>query len=656
MTDCKRDNGITNALKELRKDLPELARMLSCRVARTDTWLNILQKKLLPRIQPDFPLTVAICGGGSAGKSTLFNSIIGQRASPAGGRAGMNRRILFALHSHHAARPGFLETLCEPFGTTPGLLSDPQAMLEAGNPMYIPCDAIPQNLVLLDTPDFDTGARGRYTNRELALPALEAADLFVYIFTNANYNNRDNTEFISNMFTDIGKRKCILVYRAYPSFTEQEVFSHAMTVAGNLYGQDGKENILGIYRADESNTVAAEQAFMTLRPARDEDPSFLDNIGRLDPRAVRADLMASILGGLTQKAGQHLTAFKDSQKHLALYLDALGVVQGAAVRESLSRLPMERIMKRFSEIWLSSDPIHIKAMRRIGHLVELPMRWIIQATRKMASPEYGPGNRKRSADNGSELAADLVRAANRLYRLAVDDFLSFSLPQTETIAQNLEASIEMIRSHSTAEPTDSLPGVTYHEKQTVRFTIPIHPAVLPDQDVLRQKSWKTIQDNLYAIKDTVMDITDRMDRDLEEIADRFRREMTLLDRARQTFSAILNIIPATAAVTYILHTGDPAGAAGIKIKLTGLFGLKDLYALVAIPATSGLRKGDLKQLEEILTPLAKTWLEHKLKIVNDLFETEMTGRLIQNVRQTLREADARISRVEKNLACVKEST
>ena len=75
--------------------------------------------------------------------------------------------------------------------------------------------------------------------------------------------------------------------------------------------------------------------------------------------------------------------------------------------------------------------------------------------------------------------------------------------------------------------------------------------------------------------------------------------MGVWDRMRQTFAALLNVLPATAAVTYVLSTGDPVGATGIKIKLTGLLGLKDLYALIAIPATAGLKKADQKQLAHV---------------------------------------------------------
>ena len=79
------------------------------------------------------------------------------------------------------------------------------------------------------------------------------------------------------------------------------------------------------------------------------------------------------------------------------------------------------------------------------------------------------------------------------------------------------------------------------------------------------------------------------------------------------------------------------GAAGIKVKLTGLFGLHDLYALVAIPATAGMKQADRKQLEELLAPVARSWLEHKLQAVVSLFEDQITGEIIARAEQTLSE-------------------
>ena len=225
------DPTIYNALKGLRNEIPALAQLLDLGDEQELTsWRNIIDVKLLTRFSPDFPLVAAICGGGSSGKSTLFNSLLGEKLAPSGGRAGMNRRLLFSVPADRLHQSDFVSSLVESYDEPPSPLQNPDDLLEPGTPLYVSHRSEFKNLVLLDTPDFDTGAQGSYTNREVTQKALEASDILIYIFTNSNYNNRDNTDFISRMLTGIGRRKCLLIYRVYPSFTEREVHEHAMVV------------------------------------------------------------------------------------------------------------------------------------------------------------------------------------------------------------------------------------------------------------------------------------------------------------------------------------------------------------------------------------------------------------------------------------------
>ena len=141
-----------------------------------------------------------------------------------------------------------------------------------------------------------------------------------------------------------------------------------------------------------------------------------------------------------------------------------------------------------------------------------------------------------------------------------------------------------------------------------------------------------------------------MEKDLEKLADHFRSKMGLWRKVSQTFWAFLNVLPATVAVTYVLSTGDPVGAAGLKVKLAGLFGAKDLYALFAIPVTTGLKSADRKQIEDMLAPIIRTWLNHKLNTVQVLFEENITGEILLNSRQSLEEADQLINAADELIA------
>jgi hypothetical protein len=191
---------------------------------------------------------------------------------------------------------------------------------------------------------------------------------------------------------------------------------------------------------------------------------------------------------------------------------------------------------------------------------------------------------------------------------------------------------------------------TSSDPEEITLTIPV-PAALGDaQTTLRNRNWKAVVDEMLAKKEAMLSLTSQLEAELRRLVDEQRARMTTLDQIRQTFSAMLNVIPATAAVTYVLHTGDPVGAVGIKVKLTGLFGLNDLFALVAIPATAGMKKADLKQLEALLGPVAQAWLTHKLKAIEALFETLITGSMVADGESAVRMATERMASMQTHLA------
>ena len=341
-----------DALTQLRDHIPRLADLLKIgNEEEIQSWQDIVDAKLLSRFAPDFPMVAAICGGGSSGKSTLFNSLVEEPFAPTGGTAGLNRRVLFSIPAAHAGQPRLLTDLARPFQSELQLLQDSAQLTTPGEPLYVVNQSVLNNLVLLDTPDFDTGAKGAYTNREITRMALEASDILIYVFTNSNYNNRDNTDFIARMLTGIGMRKCFLIYRVYPSFTRQEVRDHAMAVARGIYGDRADKFLLGIYRTDEDNQVAAGRQFMKLTPLEKGDPEFSTALADIDGAALRIELYGSILSDVIQQAASVANQSKVSRDELQLYRDALQMAQSHSVQEALKHFPMDRVMRRFAQIW-----------------------------------------------------------------------------------------------------------------------------------------------------------------------------------------------------------------------------------------------------------------------------------------------------------------
>ncbi len=606
-------------------------------------WTAAVDARLIPRLMASFPLAVAICGGGSSGKSTLFNALVGHAISPTGGRAGINRRLLVSIRASYRHTPQIAEVLFEPLGYPPKEMAHMDQLTTVGDPLLSYSTALPAGLALMDTPDFDTGSKGSYQNRDMAERALHAADVFIYIFTNANYNNRDNTDFIARMLTTVGIRKCMLVYRVYPSFTAAEVRSHAQTVARNLYGEDTDRHVLGIFRADEDNRVAAGQKSMAITPVDGAQPGLLEALEQIDPRKLRGELHRSVFADVIEKGHGFVQSARASKDHLATYLDLLDAMQKKCVQDALGHLPMDAVIRRFSEIWQEADPSHVKIMRTTGRVVETPVRLLMGVGRWVGGKGKGRAKDPSGGKMAATMEADFVRAANRLRRAAVDQTITVRLSTATPGIDSLCTSVRRL---------SGLPGVSERRTESgmIELTVPAHPALSDARKRVQSLNWEATIEQMMANRDQALDLTLQLENELKRLVDEQRARMTTFDQIRQTFSAMLNIIPATAAVTYVLHTGDPVGATGIKVKLAGLFGLNDLYALVAIPATAGMKKADVRQLEALLAPVARAWLTHKLKAIDTMFHDTITAPLLDFGGNLVKEADGRIAAMDETLA------
>ncbi len=600
-------------LLRLREELPRLAGLLDPGLAAAlGPWCRAIDRRLLHRFDPRFPLVAAVCGGGSAGKSTLFNALAGGRFSPVGGRAGMNRRVLFAVPSAFAGIPAFLETLGRPFGATPEPLSRPDELLEPGAPRFVVSGPGAPPVILLDTPDFDTGGRGDYVNRPAAQAALEAADLLIYLFTNATYANRDNTDYIAGLLTGIGRRRCLLVYRCYRSYPAEEVAEHSRFVARNLYGDDGDSWIVGRFRLDEDNRVAEGRHPPQVSPLEAGGPGLAETLAAIDAGRLRREIYAATLADVHAQAAAFHGRARVEMARLEAYRDALLQAQGRATRRALAHLPMEAVVRRFAAVWAAGEPPAVRFMRRAGAVIEFPFRAAIGLLRR--------GEAKAPA-------ADAERTYAR--RLEEDLVAAVTVLHHELLQPVLAAAAE-------AGPG---PGGA--------VAVPV--AMRPALEEFSRRPFREMLAAVLARREEIGAVGPATETTLERVARRFRRRMGWREKTRQTLWASLNVLPAAAAVTYVLATGDAVGGATLKVKLAGLFGAKDLYALVAIPVTHGLREADRRRLEEMLEPITAGWLQESSARLQALLEEHLTGPLLRRLEEILAESRGREADIEAAL-------
>ena len=249
----------------------------------------------------------------------------------------------------------------------------------------------------MDTPDFDTGSNDRYINREIARQVLEACNVLIYIVTNSTYNNLENTRFMRAILTEAGMRRCRLVYSCSRTFSDHQVMDHLNTTAENLYGQHKDDYLIGYYRTDVSDAVAAGREHMKPRPVRTGDPGLDRLLENLDPRQIREKQIQTTLTAFLQYVRQVLAASRIARDELELYQGTLKLALSHAVQQALTTVPLEKIIQRMNRIWLDTSPGYLKFFRGVGSVIGKPARLIFG----LAKGVTGGGGRRQTTGAGA---------------------------------------------------------------------------------------------------------------------------------------------------------------------------------------------------------------------------------------------------------------
>ncbi len=190
------DAALADALDRLRARLRDLALPLDApgaAQARGDrrAALDQLDDYLLPRLRSaGAPLLVVVGGSTGAGKSTLVNSLLGERVSDPGVLRPTTRSPVLVHHPLDAGwfagdrvLPG-LARLAGDRGAGADAGGGADAEPGAAAVRLAPSPALPRGLALLDAPDVDSVEEA---NRRLAAQLLAAADLWLFVTTAARY-------------------------------------------------------------------------------------------------------------------------------------------------------------------------------------------------------------------------------------------------------------------------------------------------------------------------------------------------------------------------------------------------------------------------------------------------------------------------------------
>jgi len=154
---------------------------LQSQIQETDTLLHAIEWKR--HLAPEFPILISILGGTGAGKSVLFNSLIAARVSKVGVRRPCTKGAVICCPTSFIH---ILKDFCEEW--------------DLGSESEIfPCDLDNfQNVILVDTPDFDSVER---SNQIISDHFFILSDVILFVASQEKYADLLGRNVIRHAFT-----------------------------------------------------------------------------------------------------------------------------------------------------------------------------------------------------------------------------------------------------------------------------------------------------------------------------------------------------------------------------------------------------------------------------------------------------------------------
>jgi hypothetical protein len=155
-------------------------------------WFATLERKLLPQLGAGAWLVAAVTGGTNIGKSVVFNHLARFRASATSPLASRTKHPVCLLPAGFEARHD-LSAIFPGFSVRPWTSpDDPLVDTDEDLLFWRTAPQVPENLLLLDTPDIDSDAP---VNWRRADAIRQAADVLIAVLTQQKYNDAAVKQF-----------------------------------------------------------------------------------------------------------------------------------------------------------------------------------------------------------------------------------------------------------------------------------------------------------------------------------------------------------------------------------------------------------------------------------------------------------------------------
>lgn len=174
--------------------LEPLASELGLQEPRGASWEGALFQKLVPQIQHEPFLIVAVAGGTNTGKSVIFNHLAGGLVSRAHPNATQTRHPVCLVPQNFSQRSDLADVFPD-FELRPWTNENDPLADGPDQSLFVREDPVgrqPARLLLLDTPDVDGTLKTNWRRADLV---RHAADVLVCVLTQQKYNDAAIREF-----------------------------------------------------------------------------------------------------------------------------------------------------------------------------------------------------------------------------------------------------------------------------------------------------------------------------------------------------------------------------------------------------------------------------------------------------------------------------
>lgn len=556
-------------------------------------WLQVIDEYLLPAARsPSTNLVLTMIGGTNVGKSQVFNSlpILTDRSVETEAEPVTVHPSPVSFDAESTARPVIMANagLFDEQGnfdmrfTRTERWRNPEQVASPGPALVYPVKDFFSNLIFVDTPAFTSPG----TQADV-IQGLRIADVFFYIFSNANYGEPSSLDFVRQRLEENGPRDIVLIYNVNAAIPPEVAETHFQYVREGLKSGFSPDtlpvNIMAAYHMIHSEKVARGEEGVQFLPFADSIP-FEELLVNLEANSAthRRQSLNLTLKYVLEKAKQSIAEINLLEGELDVTEKIFDAYLNHLIRDAVLNIPYHRLGPDLEKAYYRQTT----GFRKFSQWLANPLN--------MSGLFEGPSPAKSPAVREIERYLDsVIEKVIAEFRLGVAEGI-IRIPTDDDQAPKVLEDINQFRKRFSVGEE----GPSYQKTNGFyEIQLPRSKTVQLYFDRFLARDWHTL---VPEIKKDVRENFANLILQIQSRLDELARKQSFAVRAKQGVYTTLAIAPALMAVTYMAYRGT----AILEIQtLASIFGAHLAARLFVSLNESSFRRGWAEAI--------RSWLEER---------------------------------------------